>query len=190
MKARFNGKCVECGEAIKVGKEIGSAALIADGHHARIDGWTSLSVLFGAIGVWLGFPLADPIVATGITIAILFIVWDSVKTVFTRMLDGVEPEVIDEIIHTAQHVDGITGVGEVRARWIGHRLHAELNIGVDSQLSVSEGHEIAKEVQHQLFHHLKHLGNAIVHIDPDDKLGEKYHHISGHTHDGLPVHSH
>ena len=167
---------------IKVGKDIGSAALIADGYHARIDGWTSLSVLVGAIGVWFGYPMADPIVATGITIAILFIVWDSTKTVFSRMLDGVDPEVIDEIIETTHQVDGITDVGEVRARWIGHRLHAELNIGVNSNLSVTEGHEIAKEVRYQLFQHLKHLGNAVVHIDPDDKVGEKYHRVMGHTH--------
>lgn len=174
---------------IKVGKEIGSAALIADGQHARIDGWTSLAVLFGSLGVWLGYPLADPIVATGITIAILFIVWESVKTVFSRMLDGVEPEVIDEIVNTTQLVNGITDVGEIRARWIGHSLHVELNIGVDAQISVREGHEIAKEVRLQLFHHLKHLGNVVVHIDPDDKVGEKYH-IIKHAHDGLPTHSH
>ena len=41
---------------LRVGKEIGSAALVADGYHARMDGWTSLAVLFGAIGVYLGFP--------------------------------------------------------------------------------------------------------------------------------------
>lgn len=175
---------------IKVGKEIGSAALIADGYHARVDGWTSLAVLLGAVGVWLGYPLADPIVGAGITVAILFIVWESSKAVFIRMLDGVEPELLDEIIHTAHDVDGVTDVGEIRARWIGHRLHVELNIAVHSRLSVTEGHEIAKEVRHQLLHHLKHLGDVIVHIDPQDKVGEAYHHMPAHTHDGLDVHSH
>ncbi len=175
---------------INVGKEIGSAALIADGYHARVDGWTSLAVLFGAVGVWLGYPLADPIVGAGITVAILFIVWESSKAVFVRMLDGVEPEVLDEIIHTVDHVDGITGVGEIRARWIGHRLHVELNVAVHSHLSVAEGHQIAKEVRHQLLHHLKHLGDVIVHIDPEDKVGEAHHHILEHTHDGLHLHSH
>lgn len=47
---------------IKVGKEIGSAALIAHGYHACVDGWTSLAVLFGALGVWLGYPVADPVI--------------------------------------------------------------------------------------------------------------------------------
>src|SRR5215212_4595123 len=75
---------------IRVGREIGSAALVADGYHARTDGWTSLAVLLGAIGVWLGYPLADPVVGLLIAAAILVIVWQSGKAVFTRLLDGVE----------------------------------------------------------------------------------------------------
>ena len=175
---------------IKVGKEINSAALIADGYHARVDGWTSLAVLFGALGVWLGYPLADPLVGLFITFAILGIVWQSGKAVFSRMLDGVEPEHMDEIEHAAHHVAGVRDVSEVRARWIGHRLHAEVNIAVDPSLSVSEGHAIAKEVHHQLLHHLPFLSNATIHVDPVEEAGETHHHISEHTHDGLPVHSH
>ncbi len=175
---------------IRVGKEIGSAALIADGYHARVDGWTSLAVLFGALGVWLGYPLADPVVGLFITIAILGIVWQSGKAVFTRMLDGVEPEVMDEIQHAAQHVSGVREVSEVRARWIGHRLSAEANIAVDPGLTVAEGHAIAKEVNHQLFHHLSYLSRATIHVDPVEEAGEQHHRIAAHAHDGLPVHSH
>jgi len=175
---------------IRVGKEIGSTALIADGYHARVDGWTSLAVLLGAAGVWLGYPLADPLVGLGITLAILRIVWHSARAVFTRMLDGVEPEVIDEIHHAATHVAGVREVAEVRARWIGHRLHAEVNIAVDPRLSVAEGHAIAKEVHHQLLHHLNYLAGATIHVDPVGEAGERHHRVAAHTHDGLPVHSH
>ena len=119
---------------IRIGKEIGSAALIADGYHARTDGFTSLAVLLGAVGVWLGFPLADPIVGLLITIAILRIVWDSAKSVFTRLLDGVDPEVVDEIRHAVDHTPGVQNITEVRVRWLGHRLHAELNIAVNPGL--------------------------------------------------------
>lgn len=175
---------------IRVGKEIGSAALIADGYHARVDGWTSLAVLAGAIGVWLGFPLADPLVGLGITVAILGIVWQSGKAVFTRMLDGVEPGVIDEIEHAAHHVAGIRGVNEARARWVGHRLHAEVNVAVAPELSVAQAHSIAKEVHHQLMHHVPYLAGATIHVDPADEAGEGYHRITAHSHDGLPVHSH
>ena len=165
---------------IKVGKEIGSAALIADGYHARVDGWTSLAVLAGAAGIWLGFPLADPIVGLLITVVIFYVVWDSAKMVFTRMLDGVEPGVLEEIHHAVSHVQGVQGVGEIRARWIGHKLYAEINIAVKPGVSVSQGHEIAQEVSHQVLHHLPQLGKATVHVDPADKLGEEHH---GHSHD-------
>lgn len=175
---------------IRVGREIASAALIADGYHARVDGWTSLAVLVGAVGVALGYPLADPIVGLGITMAILGIVVQSAKAVFTRLLDGVEPAVLDEIRHAAYHVPGVREITEVRARWMGHRLHAEVNIAVDSGLTVAEGHAIAKEVRHQLLHHLPYLSDATIHIDPEGESGEDYHHIAAHTHDDLPVHSH
>ena len=175
---------------IRVGKEIGSAALIADGYHARTDGWTSLAVLAGALGVYLGFPKADPIIGLVITIAILGIVWQSVKTVFARMLDGVEPEVIDEVRHAAAHVPGVRGLSDIRARWIGHRLHAELSITVAPDLTVEGGHELAKEVEHQLRHHLKFLSGAVVHVDPTQQSGETYHRVQSHSHDGIPAHSH
>ena len=175
---------------IKVGKEIGSAALVADGHHARVDGLTSLAVLFGAIGVWLGSPLADPIVGLLITVAILRIVWESGQSIFTRMLDGVDPEVIDEIRNAVNHTEGVKDISEVRVRWIGHRLHAELNIAVSPELSVEKGHEIAKEVQHRLLHQLQYLSNATVHVDPMGASGDAYHRIARHEHDDLPAHSH
>lgn len=175
---------------IKVGCEIGSAALIADGYHARVDGLTSLAVLLGALGIWLGYPIADPLVGLLITIAILGIVWQSGKTVFTRLLDGVEPEVIDEITHAARHVPGVQDVTEVRARWVGHQLHAEVNIAVAPEFSVAEGHAVAKEIHHQLLHHLRHLSDTTIHVDPSDEAGEHHHRVEAHSHDDLPVHSH
>jgi len=175
---------------IRVGRQIGSAALIADGYHARTDGWTSLAVLIGAIGVWLGYPLADPIVGLLIAAAILVIVWQSGKMVFTRLLDGVDPEVIDEIRHAAAHVPGVEDVSEVRARWLGHRLRAEVNIAVAPELSVAEGHAIAREVNHRLMHELKYLDSAVVHVDPVQESGEQHHRIATHSHDDLPQHSH
>lgn len=175
---------------IKVGKEIGSAALVADGYHARVDGWTSLAVLGGAVGVWLGYPLADPIVGLLITVAILVIVWQSAKAVFERALDGVDPEILDELYHAVAHVPGVREVGEVRARWIGHRLHAEVNLAVDASLTVAAAHAVALEVRHQALHHLPHLGNVVVHVDPTDQAGGHHHRIIAHAHDGLPAHSH
>jgi len=175
---------------IRVGKEIGSAALVADGYHARIDGWTSLAVLLGAIGVWLGYPLADPLVGLGITAAILWIVWQSARAVFARMLDAVDPEIIDDLAHAAHHVSLVQEVTDVRARWLGHRLHAEVSIAVKPALSVLEAHAVALEVHHQLLHHVPHLAEATIHVDPVNATGDRHHRISAHVHDGLPAHSH
>jgi len=175
---------------IRVGREIESAALIADGYHARIDGWTSLAVFFGEVGVWMGYALADPIVGALITIAIAQIVWQSAKAVFTRALDGVDPKIIDELRHAATHVRGVEKVTDVRARWLGHRLYAEMNVAVAPQLPAEEGHALAKEVRHEAMHHVGHLSNVVIHIDPMQEAGEEFHRIHAHTHDGLPVHSH
>ena len=175
---------------IRVGRQIGSAALVADGHHARVDGWTSLSVLFGALGVWAGFPLADPIVGLLISAAIYVLVWQSARAIVMRMLDGVEPAALDEIEHFARHVSGVEDVSDVRARWIGHRLHADVSLTVTPDLSVARGHEIAREVRHQLLHHLPHLGSVTLHVDPTGAAGEAHHRIGEHAHDGLPPHTH
>ena len=175
---------------IRVGRQIDSAALVADGYHARTDGWTSLAVLLGATGVWLGYPMADPIVGLLIAAAILMIVWQSGKMVFARLLDGVDPEVIDEIRHVSSHVEGIEDVAEVRARWLGHRLRAEVNVGVDPTLSVAEGHAVAREVNHRLMHELRYLDLAVVHVDPAQESGEEHHRVDAHSHDDLPTHSH
>lgn len=168
---------------IRVGKEIGSTALLA-------DGLTSLSVLLGAVGVWLGYALADPIVGLVITVVIVRIIWQSGKAVFTRLLDGIDPEVIDEIRHAVHHTHGICDVSEVRVRWLGHQLHAEVNVAMMADLSVVQGHDIAKEVRHNLLHELRYPSNATIHIDPATTSGEAHHAIANHAHDQWPPHSH
>lgn len=174
----------------RVGRRIGSEALVADGRHARADAWTSLAVLAGALGVWAGYPMADAIAGLLVTAAILGTVWESGRTIFTRMLDGVEPSLLSEVRHAAARAAGVRAVTEVRARWVGHWLRAEVNVAVDDRLSVAEGHRIATEVREALLHHLPHLGDAIVHVDPVGEAGERFHQIAAHAHDGLPLHPH
>ena len=170
---------------IKVGKEIGSAALVADGLHARVDGLTSLAVLVGALGVWLGAPLADPIVGLVITVAIFRIVVESGKSVIARLLDGVEPGVTDEVREVLNSTEGVEEVTEVRVRWLGHSLLAEVNLAVRPDLSVEKGHQIAQEAHHKLMHHLQYLSNATVHVDPVGSSGEEFHqHAADHHEDG------
>ena len=147
---------------IRVGRQMNSAALIADGYHARTDGLTSLAVVLGALGVWLGFPLADPIIGLLITITIAGIVWQSAKAVITRTLDGVDPAVTAEIRHSAEHVPGIATVTDARARWIGHELHADVAIGIDESLSLSAAMAIARNLKSELLAHTPALRTANV----------------------------
>ena len=175
---------------IKVGKEINSAALIADGHHARMDGLTSLAVLFSAIGVGMGYPLADPIVGLIISVMILGIVWQSAKPVFVRLLDGVDPHIIDDIRHATSQVPGVQSVTEVRARWSGHRLHAEINLTSGQSGDIESGHSIAMEARHKLLHHLPQLASVTIHVDPEHASGEERHQMADHVHDNFPLHSH
>jgi len=146
---------------IKVGREIQSAALIADGYHARTDGLTSLAVVLGAFGVWAGFPLADPIIGLLICFTLLGIVWQSAKSVIVRALDGVEPAIVDEIQHAAEHVKGIKIVS-ARARWLGHRLHTDIVIAVDDKLPVSAGVKLAEQLRAELLGHISALRTATI----------------------------
>ena len=177
---------------IKVGREIDSAALIADGYHARVDGLTSLAVVLGAFGVWLGFPLADPIVGLVITIMILGIVWQSGRAVFTRMLDGTEPGIVGEVRHAAGHVPGIMGVDDVRARWLGHRLAVEFDIGVDGAASVRDADTIVSALETELAEHLPALGRARFHVRPYQvgKDAAPHSHGKPHAHDHEQGHGH
>ena len=151
---------------IRVGREIGSAALVADGQHARVDGFTSLAVLVGVAGVWFGYPILDPIVGMAITIAILFIVKDAAFSIWTRLIDGIEPEILAQIEHAPMHVDGVRSVHDVRARWLGHRVHSDITIDVDPRLSVREADAISKQVEQALRKHVRLLGSVVVRSRP------------------------
>ncbi|WP_157620281.1 cation diffusion facilitator family transporter [Synechococcus sp. PCC 7335] len=148
----------------RVGREINSAALVADGQHALADGLVSLAVLVSAIGVWAGYSWADPLVGLVITGLLLKIVWESGQTIFTRLLDGVEPELVDTLRHLTEHVTDIRSVEAIRARWLGHRLYAELDVVIAENLSVKEGQAIAEAVNLQLQEHIPYLENVMVRI--------------------------
>ena len=157
---------------IRVGRRIGSAALVADGLHARTDGFTSLAVLFSAGGVALGFPLADPIVGLVITVAILAVLRTAVRDVFRRLLDGVDPAMVDTAEQALAAQPGVQAVRSVRMRWIGHRLHADAELDVDPSLNLAQAHRIAHDAEHELTHAVPKLTTALIHAYPaehDDK---------------------
>jgi len=149
---------------IRVGREINSAALVADGYHALADGLVSLAVLLSAGGVWLGYPWADPLIGLVITVVLLKIVWESGQTVFSRLMDGVEPEVLAALDHAIAHVPEIDpdAIVTLRARWLGHRLHIEMDLALPPTLSLQDVCAITDTAENQLKAHLPYLGWIVV----------------------------
>lgn len=160
---------------IRIGRKIGSAALVADGLHARTDGFTSLAVVAGALGVWAGFPLADPIVGLLITVAILFVLRNAARDIYRRLMDAVDPALVDTAEASLRAVHGVITVEELRIRWIGHRVRAETGITVDPTLGIVAAHDIATAAEHALLHDVPKLVGATVHVSPRDITGSDHH---------------
>ncbi|HEX7522523.1 MAG TPA: cation diffusion facilitator family transporter [Acidimicrobiia bacterium] len=162
----FAGNEVAAQYRLRTGRRIGSAALVADGLHARTDGLTSLAVLVGAGGVALGFERADPIVGLFITLAIVVVLRGAARTIYYRLMDAVSPELVEEARNVVVHVPGVQRVDTLRLRWVGHQLHAEVEVTVADNLSLERAHGIANDAHHQLLHHVGRLTTVIVHPSP------------------------
>ena len=163
----FAGNEIVARYRITVGRRIGSAALVADGLHARTDGFTSLAVLLGAGGVAIGWRWADPVVGLAITVAILFVLKDAAREVYRRLMDAVDPALVDKVEATLRATPDVRGVGEVRLRWIGHQLRAECEVTVADSATVVTAHAIAHDAEHRLIHAVPRLTAAVVHAEPD-----------------------
>jgi len=176
----FIGNEIVARYRIRVGREIGSAALVADGLHARTDGFTSLSVLVGAGGVAVGWDWADPVVGLVITVAILLVLRDAAREIYRRLMDAVDPLLVDQVDHVLRHTDGVLDVGTTRLRWIGHQLRAECTVAVAAELTVIDGHAIAEDCEHRLLHEIPRLTAATVHADVAGAAHELTAHHDGH----------
>jgi cation diffusion facilitator family transporter len=163
----FIGNEVVARYRIRVGRQIGSAALVADGLHARTDGFTSLAVLLGAGGVAIGWDAADPVVGLVITAAILGVLRSAVRQVGARLMDAVDPSLVEEATAAVTSVQGITGVRELRIRWIGHTLRAEVDATVGNHLTVTEAHDLAHHAEAHLLRRVRRLTAATIHTSPE-----------------------
>jgi len=179
--AGFVGNELVAGYRIRAGRRIGSAALVADGVHARADGLTSLAVLAGAGGVALGWDWADGVVGVLIAIAIAVVLGQAAREVFRRMMDAVDPALVAQAEAALRATPGVLGAGQVRLRWIGHTLRAECEVTVDATATVVQAHHVAVEAEHALMHALPRLSGALVHADPEPRDGVDHHAmLTGH----------
>jgi cation diffusion facilitator family transporter len=173
----FSGNEVVARYRIRVGRKIGSAALVADGLHARTDGFTSLAVLLGVGGVAAGWDWADPVVGLVITVAILAVLRQAAWEIYRRLMDAVDPALVDQVEQKLRATPGVLGVGQVRLRWIGHHLRAECEVIVDGGATAVQAHQVAVDAEHGLLHALPRLAAALVHADPQPGEGDDLHAI-------------
>ncbi len=176
----FTGNELVARYRITVGRRIGSAALVADGLHARTDGFTSLAVLVGAAGVAVGWQWADPVVGLVITVAILLVLRGAAREVYRRLMDAVDPALVAQAEHSLGGTDGVLRVGRVRLGWIGHQLHAEAEIELDPTLSLVAAHAIALDAEHRLLHDVPRLRGALIHPDPRSTGAVDHHALTAH----------
>jgi cation diffusion facilitator family transporter len=165
---------------IRTGRTIGSAALVADGYHARTDGLTSLAVVAGALGVAAGYPLADPLVGLFISAVILVVLRQATAQMLGRLMDAVDPPLVDQVEGVAAGVPGVQAIDRAQIRWLGHGLEVYLTLTVDRDLTVAAGHDLAEEVRHRLLHEIPRLDVAFIHVNPCAHDGTDAHALTRH----------
>ncbi|HEX6675263.1 MAG TPA: cation diffusion facilitator family transporter [Actinomycetes bacterium] len=176
---------------VRVGRRINSVPLQADGRHSRIDGLASLAAAAGIVGSWAGWPAADPVAGLLLSAAIVWVLAGAVRDVLARLLDRVDPEVVDAIEHAAASVPGAGEAHAVRARWLGRSLHVLVHVTVDPSLPLGEAHALGERVRHRIFHSQPGVAEVDVHLDPagtDEHAShaETLHHVTAAhpDHDG------
>jgi len=147
---------------IRVGRQIGSDAMIADGQHARVDGLTSLAVLGAVFGALVGLPILDPIIGIVIGIAIVGITWNAVKSMWYRLMDAVDPHMLHHMEHAVIDTEGVLELKQIRARWVGHRLHADVIVKLDSDLTIAASQQIISQIEKNLHKEAPQLHDTVI----------------------------
>jgi cation diffusion facilitator family transporter len=164
--AGFIGNETVAAYRIRVGRRIGSAALVADGLHARTDGLTSLAVVAGAAGVAAGWRPADPAAGILISVAIFAVLRQAAREVYGRIMDRVDDATLTSAERAVRYVPGVSSLDRLRMRWVGHDLLAEIDISADPALTLPQAHDITEAVRHQLLHDIRRLADATIHVSP------------------------
>jgi cation diffusion facilitator family transporter len=170
----FAGNELVASYRIRTGRRIGSAALVADGLHARTDGLTSLAVVGAALGTIAGWTYADPLVGLAISAAILNVLRHAARDIYRRLMDHADPVVLGRVEHELHHIDGIHGIDRVRVRWVGHHLHVDADVVLDAHLELARAHDILEDARHRLFHTIPRLADALLHASPTGEAGDPH----------------
>ena len=157
---------------VKVGWRIKSPALIGNAWHHRSDALSSVAVLIGVAGAYLNpsWHLADSFAALIVTYFIakmgVGLAWTAIKEIVDTAPDR---KTLEEIRRTGYGIEGVRQVHDVRARYSGAQVLVEMHIVVDPELTVREGHAIARKVKRTLLSDIADVSQVIIHVDPEFK---------------------
>ena len=164
--AGFAGNEAVAQYKIRAGRRMSSMSLVADGRHSRIDGLASLGAAAGVLGAALGAAVLDPVAGLVITAIIATVAWETARTVTGRLLDEADASLVATIEEVAGGTPGVLAVHDVRARWVGRRVLAEVTLELARDTTLASAHAQGEEVRHRLYHEIDPLNEVIVHLDP------------------------
>jgi cation diffusion facilitator family transporter len=158
-----------------VGRKIQSEALMSNAWHHRSDALSSLAVLVGvaASAIRPSWAVLDPVAAIVVSLLIGRVGASFVFSAIQEFIDTApESDIVSQIGVCALSVEGVKEVHDLRARTSGGRVFVEIHVTVDGNMSVKEGHAVAKGVELCLRDQVPRLVKALVHVDPDNESGE------------------
>lgn len=162
-----------CRYSLRIGKGLGSPAVLAIAKDHRKDAVTSVATLIGVSGAFFGLRIMDPL-AAGITAFFIFhIGYETFITAAHELMDGQPPgEMISAIVALVEPVVGVEHVHEIRGRRSGQYILIDLKLDMDPAMSVKCSHDIAVKVKRLIFKHFPEVGDVMIHINPHEEEHE------------------
>ena len=159
---------------IKIGKQIKSPAIVADGKHQKTDIFSSIAVLVGVVVSNMGYPILDPIIGLVIGFLILKTAYEIGKENLDNIMGKVpSEEFINEIKRVVEKTPQVENPHDIKVDYLGAYATVTLHVELDGNMSVSESHKIIHTVQNNLIKEIPEIKYAMVHACP---IGLEYDH--------------
>ncbi|MBS3995163.1 MAG: cation transporter [Alkaliphilus sp.] len=151
-------------------KKMESSALMADAWHHRSDALSSVGTLIGITGARFGFVILDPIAAIVVSIFIIKVAIDIYLHAIKQLIDtSADSETIEKIKEQIIETEGVISLDDLKTRVHANKIYVDIEIGVNSKLSVRDSHDIADQVHDNVERFSKRIKHCTVHVNPVEK---------------------
>lgn len=158
---------------VKAAEKINSTALKADAWHHRSDAFSSIGTLFGIAGAMIGFKILDPLAGIVVSILIIKVGVEILMQGLNQLIDrAADDDTINTIKNTIINIKGVIGIDDIKTRLHGSKLYVDVEIAVDGEITVKEGHSIAENVHNKIENTLPDVKHCMVHVNPYKNKGE------------------